>query len=348
MYPRSPRQLPVFSRGIAWALTLASCAASAWCQPFLYVTNQNANNVSVVDTKTNAVTATLGASFSPSGQALSPDGTRLYVVNPNANFVLGYNTANNALAVTFSIGQLPSAIAVDAQRIYVALHGNAGLAVFNSSNFLQTAAIRTGFGPNAVAVSSATGRVYVASTYSSTVTVIDPTRIGTVNNPVLANLAVPDSPVAMVLTSDGLSAWVVSSAVPTLARVDLNTNAVTSRIALPISPAGLALSADGARAYVTGYGPKVTTVDTQNGTVLGTASLPECDAPRCVAMAAAVSADGKALYVANTSLNQIAVMDTAKGEVTTSIRVAGAPRALVLGPAPRPSGANSVKQEEAN
>lgn len=329
-------QLPAISRGLLFPLIFLGAAASSFCQPFLYVTNQNANNISVVDTRTNTVTATTVASFSPSGMAMSQDGSRYFSVNPNANLVVVYSAANNAVVSSFSIGQLPSAVAADAQRIYVTLHGNAALAVFNATTFLQTASIRVGFGPNAVAVSSANGRVYVANTYSSTVSVIDPTRIGTANNPVIATITVPDSPVALAISTDGLSAWTLSSAIPTLSRLDLASNTVTNRIALPISPAGLALSADGTRAYVTGFGPKVSTVDIQAGAVLNTASLPECDAPRCVAMAAAVSGDGKTVYVANTSLNQIAVMDAAKGEITGNIRVQLAPRGLALGPAPRP------------
>ena len=335
-------QLPAISRRVTFPLILACSAASVWCQPFLYVTNQNSNNLSVIDTRTNAVTATAPASFSPSGVAISPDGARYFSVNPNANLVVVYSAANNAVVSSFSIGQLPSAVAADAQRIYVTLHGNAALAVFSATTFVQTASIRVGFGPNAVAVSPANGRVYVANTYSSTVSVIDPTRIGTVNNPVIATIPVPDSPIALAISPDGLSAWTLSSAIPTLSRLDLAANTVTTRIALPLSPAGLALSADGARAYVTGFGPKVTSVDLQAGIVLSTTSLPECDGPRCVAMGAAVSADGKTVYIANTSLNQVAVMDAAKGEITSNIRVQLAPRGLVISAPPRPPAPTST------
>ena len=323
-------------------MTLAGLTAASAVrgQPFLYVTNQNANSVSVVDTRNNSLAINAVSSFSPSAAALSPDGSRLFVTNPNANLVVVYNTANNSVFSSFGIGQLPSAVAVDAQRIYVALHANAALAVFSAATFVQTASIRVGFGPNAVAVSSANGRVYVANTYSSTLTVIDPTRIGTPNSPVIATIPVPDSPVAIATSADGLTAWVASSAIPTLTRINLAENLVASQIALPISPAGVAVSADGSRAYVTGYGSKVATVDIQRGTVLGTNALPACNAPRCVAMAAAVSSDGKTVYVANTSMNQIAVMDTTTGAITSNINVQAAPRAVVLGPTPRPATAN--------
>ena len=325
-------------------LAFAAGTTSVWGQPFLYVTNQNANSVSIVDTRNNSLAGNAISSFSPSGAALSPDASRLFVVNPNANLVVAYNTSNNSVLTSFGIGQLPSAVAADAQRIYVTLHSSAALAVFNAANFGQIASIRVGFGPNAVAVSSASGRVYVANTYSSTLSVIDPSRIGTPNNPVIATIPVPDSPVALTMSADGQTAWVACSAMNKLARINLQENQVASEITLPISPAGVAVSADGTRAYVTGYGSKVATVDIQRGTVLGTSNIPACSAPRCVAMSAAVSGDGKTVYVANTSMNQIAVMDAVTGAVSANIAVQAAPRAIILGPAPRPATTESEAQ----
>jgi YVTN family beta-propeller protein len=322
---------------LAVPLALATGTVAAWGQPFLYVTNQNANSVSIVDTRNNSLAGNTISSFSPSGAALSTDGSRLFVVNPNANLVVAYNTANNGVLTSFTIGQLPSAVAADAQRLYVTLHGSAALAVFNAASLVQTTSIRVGFGPNAVAVSPANGRVYVANTYSSTLSVIDPARIGTPNNPVIATIPVPDSPVAIAMSPDGQTAWVVSSAMNKLARINLQENQVASEVTLPISPAGVAISPDGTRAYVTGYGSRVATVDIQRGTVLGTSAIPSCPAPRCVAMSAAVSGDGRTVYVANTSMNQIAVMDASTGAVSSNIAVQAAPRAIVLAPAPRPA-----------
>ncbi len=323
-------------------LLAASCAV-ALAQPFLYVANQNSNTISVVNTRDNTVAPPVFASFSPAGLALSPDGTRLYATNPNGNLVVVYNTANNAVVTTFAIGQLPQGIAADATRIYVTLQGNAALAVYSAATFQLQTTLRVGFGPAAVAVATATNRVYVINTYSSTLSTIDPTRIGTNLNPVLSTLPMPNSPVSLALSANGQTAWVVSSAIPTLARVNLTTGAVEDRLALPVSPAGIALSDDNTRAYIPGYGPKLATVDLQRNSVLRSTDLPPCPAPRCLAMAAAVSADGKLVYVANTSLNQIALVNADTGELSaTRINVQQSPRAIVLGPAPRPTPSNAV------
>jgi len=207
-------------RAFAACALLSSLGTISYAQPFLYVANQNASNVAVINTVTNAVAATPATGFSPSGVALSPDGTRLYVANPNSQLVTVHNTANNSLVANLSIGQLPMAVAADATRLYVTLHGNAGLTVYNAATLGQIATVRVGFGPCAVAVSPANGRVYVANTFSNSVSVLDPTRAGTVNNPVIDTIPVPDSPIALALSPDGLTAWVVSAFSPTVTRIN--------------------------------------------------------------------------------------------------------------------------------
>src|SRR5262245_51247517 len=91
---------------LRWLLPVCA-AGAAWCQPFLYVTNQNSNTISVIDTRNGATAATPITSFSPAGVALSADGSRLFAANPNANLVTIHNTATNAPAGSISIGQLP-------------------------------------------------------------------------------------------------------------------------------------------------------------------------------------------------------------------------------------------------
>ncbi len=49
--------------------------------PFAYITNSGGNTVSVIDTATNAVTATVNVGNYPFGVAVAPDGARVYVAN---------------------------------------------------------------------------------------------------------------------------------------------------------------------------------------------------------------------------------------------------------------------------
>jgi YVTN family beta-propeller protein len=46
-----------------------------------YITNQSSNTVSVIDTVTNAVTATIPVGVVPEGVAVTPNGSKVYVAN---------------------------------------------------------------------------------------------------------------------------------------------------------------------------------------------------------------------------------------------------------------------------
>ena len=50
-----------------------------------YVTNSLSNSVSVLDTATNTVVATVAVGAQPQGVAIRPDGARAYVTNPDAD-----------------------------------------------------------------------------------------------------------------------------------------------------------------------------------------------------------------------------------------------------------------------
>ena len=70
-------------RGIAFpvAIGLLIVTASALAEPFAYVTNYQSHSVSVIDTATNAVIATVPVGSSPGGVAITPDGAFAYVAN---------------------------------------------------------------------------------------------------------------------------------------------------------------------------------------------------------------------------------------------------------------------------
>jgi YVTN family beta-propeller protein len=69
---------------LALALTLACLLgpASARAQN-AYITNASSNTVSVIDTATDTVIATIPVSLHPFGVAVSPDGSKVYVTTPS-------------------------------------------------------------------------------------------------------------------------------------------------------------------------------------------------------------------------------------------------------------------------
>ncbi|MEY2920338.1 MAG: hypothetical protein RL261_1643 [Pseudomonadota bacterium] len=62
-----------------------------------YVSNRDANTVSIVDTATDAVSATLGGFRAPAGIAISPDGKKVLVANGGDDSVMQIDTVSRAL-----------------------------------------------------------------------------------------------------------------------------------------------------------------------------------------------------------------------------------------------------------
>ena len=79
-----------------------------------YITNNQSNNVSVIDTRTNEVTATVPVGGGPYGVAVSPDGRKVYTANWYYD-VLVIDTATNAVT---SIPNIWNGISRDGRRVY--------------------------------------------------------------------------------------------------------------------------------------------------------------------------------------------------------------------------------------
>ena len=95
------RVVPVVVALVAFALAGVVGAPPAQAVPNrAYVPNNLANTVSVIDTTTNTVVATIGVGDAPVGVAVSPDGTRAYVTNFNSDTVSVIDTATNTVVDT--------------------------------------------------------------------------------------------------------------------------------------------------------------------------------------------------------------------------------------------------------
>ena len=77
-----------------------------------YVTNYGSDNVSVIDTATNTVVATVGVGSEPRGIAIMPDGSRAYVANVRSTNVSVIDTATNTVVGTVGVGVGPFGIAI--------------------------------------------------------------------------------------------------------------------------------------------------------------------------------------------------------------------------------------------
>ena len=97
--------IEIFASFTFLCLAFPSLATGA---PFAYITNSGSNSVSVIDTATNTVIATVAVGFNPWGVAVHPDGSRVYVAKYSQT-VSVIDTATNTVVGTVQVGTGPAA-----------------------------------------------------------------------------------------------------------------------------------------------------------------------------------------------------------------------------------------------
>ena len=88
-------------------LGMAPVAITAQGQTFAYVANAHSDSVSVIDTASNTVTATVAVGCIPFWLAITPDGTRAFVANGADGTVSVVDTASNTVMATVAVGSVP-------------------------------------------------------------------------------------------------------------------------------------------------------------------------------------------------------------------------------------------------
>ena len=298
----------------AMGLMLISIAGAA---PYAYITNSVSNNVSVIDTATNQVTATVNVGSYPYGVAISPDGTKVYVANSdNPGIVSVISTITNQVVATVPVGQYPYGVAVTPRgtKVYVTEGYDPGqVSVIDTVTNQVAATVNVGKAPTGIAVTPDGTKVYVANGGNSNVSVIN-----TATDQVIATVSVGNAPQGVAISPDGTKVYVANNKDGTVSVIDTTTNTVTT-VNVGKYPNGVAVTPDGTKVYVanSNYGGSGTVSVINTGTNQVTATVPVGYGPYGVA----VTPDGTKIYVANADSNNVSVIDVASNTVTTSVNV---------------------------
>jgi len=125
--------------------------------PFAYITNYGSNEVSVINTATNRVTATIPVGAGPEGIVITPDGTKVYVANYEDGTISVIDTASNNVTATVSVGSGPWGVAVtpDGKKVYVVNSDSDTTSVIDTATNNVTATVKVGSCPVGIAVNPA-------------------------------------------------------------------------------------------------------------------------------------------------------------------------------------------------
>jgi len=325
---------------VMFALVLAGFgAAAALAQTRGYVTNAQDNTVSVIDTTTASVIATVPVGSSPSSVAVTPNGRFAYVTNQFSNTVSVISAASNTVVATVPVPVFPGAIAItpNGAFAYVTSSPDSKISVIDTGTNTVVAAIPIR-SPFMLAMAPVGDLLYVThGSFVKSVTVIN-----TATNTIVTDIPVPaDVASDAAVTPDGAFVYVTLLSFTTgskLAVIDAATNTVVAIVPLPATFAGgLAITPDGAFAYVTnngggvccaGPGPSsISVIDTASNTEVTRMPLPLGFSPFGVA----VTPDGAFVYITELSINSVLVIDTATNSPVTIVPVGHFPQSIAFG-----------------
>src|SRR5262249_38715862 len=171
-----PIQSRVAAITLAWlrALSLGLlgvmlCSTPAEAKPFAYVTNEFSGTVSVIDTATNTVVATVPVGIEPTGVAITPDGTHAYVANSGTAqtvfTVSVIDTATNTVVATVPVGLGPRGVAITPHgtHAYVTYFSSVAVSVIATATNTVVATVPVGNGPLGVAITPDGTHAYVTN-----------------------------------------------------------------------------------------------------------------------------------------------------------------------------------------
>jgi YVTN family beta-propeller protein len=313
----------------------------------IYITNERSGDLSIIDSATHEVVATVPLGKRPRGIHASRDGKTIYVAlsgspiagpgvdesklpppDKTADGIGVFDVASGKLIKTIAAGSDPEEfdLSNDGTTLYVSNEDDAGMSIVDIAAGKVLEMVKVGEEPEGVATSPDGRFVYVTSEDQGKIFVVD-----TASRKVSKSFEVGHRPRDTAFFPDSAKAYISRENDGMLTIADTIAHKKIGEIEIgaagQIKPMSILISKDGKTAYVsTGRGKKVFMIDTATDKV--TASVEVGDRPWGIAL----SPDNKFLYTANGPSNDISVVDLSTQTVVKRVKVGDAPwGVLVIG-----------------
>ncbi len=266
-----------------------------------YVAKASDNSVSVINTKSRTVIATISVGELPWWLAVDPNTGQVYVTNHGEDTVSVIDMDTREVTATIRVGREPAAVAVNPKTLtaYVTNQGENTVSVIDMDTRKVTATVGVGSKPRGIAVCPDTGAVYVAHIGTNSVSVID-----TDIRKVTATIGVGTRPVGVAVDSQARAIYVTNSRDSTVSAIDTQTHTVTATIGVGKEPVGVAVDPGARSVYVTNLGDNtVSVIDADTRTVI--AAVGVGNKPNAVA----VDPGTGVAYTANRGDNTVSVIE---------------------------------------
>jgi YVTN family beta-propeller protein len=355
--------LPVFIATLLAAVGASACrdaaappAASVTPAPRerVYVSNETAGTVAVIDPATGAVEAAIPVGKRPRGLKVSRDGKTLYVAlsgspiappgvdestlppaDRSADGIGVVDLATRKVIRTIHSGQDPEAfdLSPDGKWLYVSNEETAEMSVVDLQAAAVVKRVPVGEEPEGVTVSPDGKVVYVTCEGDHTVRAIDTSTFAT-----LGSIVVGQRPRSIAVTPDGRTLFVTDENSASISVVDTATRAVSGKVTLlkadsapmPPRPMGAVLSPDAKTLFVSnGRAKSVSVIDVATRAV--TRTLADVgQRPWGIGIDAA----GARIFTANGPAGDVSIVNVATGAIERRISLGGSPWGVVVASAP--------------
>jgi YVTN family beta-propeller protein len=368
---RSSRSFAALRMTIACAVTVLLAAACRQDQPDLggrsdtaipqtgraapptgdlaYVTNEDSQDLSVIDTRVDSVVATVPVGTRPRGVRVSRDGKTVFVALSGSPKCppsmpdeecekLKADKTKDGIAVVDVLsrkvtrvlpgGSDPEAfdISRDGSTLFVSNEDAGTASIVDIATGKIRSTVRVGKEPEGVRIHPEGTTVWITGETDHNLSLLD-TKTGKV----VTQIKVGKRPRDLAFTPDGTRAYVTSEVDGTVWVLDVPTRKVSKVIQLPkdSKPMGVVVSPDAKRVYVAnGRGGTISVIDAATSTV--TSTVPVGQRPWGIAL----TPDGTKLYTANGPSNDVSVFDTGTLRVSKKIPVGKIPWGVAIGPSP--------------
>ena len=323
----------------------------------IYVADEGADAVSVIDTASFKKMASIPVGQGPHNVQVSPDGKWVWVTNngepgkaaetmpagqmpksehgamagagAKAGAVWAIDTATDTVVAKVQVGKHPAHVAVagDGRTAYVTNGGDNTVSVVDTAARSVLGVIRVGASPHGLRISPDGKQVWVANLKGGTVSVID-----TESQKRVAQIAVGKGPAQVGFTPDGRYAFVSLSEENRVAVIDAAGRKVIRKIPVGTVPIQLYATPDSKLVLVANQGTPErpgTTVCVIDVASMNVAATIKTGAG---AHGVVIDRDGHHAFVTNTYENTVSVIDIAARKVIATVPVGKGPNGISMAP----------------
>ena len=332
---------------------LAAAGSAFAAQGHVYVADEGADAVSVIDATSLKKTGSIPVGQGPHNVQVSPDGKSVWVTNNGdpssaaeamphgqmsksehgamvgAGAVWVIDTATGAVIAKVLVGKHPAHVVVasDGRTAYVTNGGDNTVSVVDTAAQRVIGVIRVGASPHGLRISPDGKQAWVANLKGGTVSVVD-----TESRKQVAQITAGKGPAQVGFTPDGRFGFVSLSEENKVAVIDPVSRKVIRKIAVGTVPIQLHATPDSRLVLVANQGTPKQPGQTVSVIDLATMKVAATIETGAGAHGVVVDRDGRHAFVTNTYANTVSVIDVAEGRVVATVPVGKGPNGISMAP----------------